>query len=94
MTSQYSPNKPELEPIVEKNRDNAKFLILYNDEVHTFDYVIDSLIEICDIDPVQAEQITFLVHYKGKCDVIKGSVETLNPYRRGLVKKGLKASIN
>jgi len=47
-------------------------LILHNDDVHDFDFVIHSLIDVCKHDSVQAEQCTFLVHYKGKCDIKKG----------------------
>lgn len=72
---------------------NEKFLILHNDEEHTFDYVIDSLIEICEHTPEQAEQCTYIVHYKGKCDVKKGAGSFLRPFRKGLVEKGLKATI-
>lgn len=71
-----------------------KFLILYNDDYHTFDYVIKALIEICDHDPEQAEQCTLLVHYKGKCDVKKGSFSYLRPMKNALVKKDLKATID
>ncbi len=70
-----------------------KSLMLYNDEVHTFDYVIDSLIEICEHDLEQAEQCTFIVHYKGKCDVKKGDLQYLKPMRRGLSDRGLRAKI-
>lgn len=71
-----------------------RYLILHNDEVHTFDYVIDTLIEICELEPVQAEQCTYLVHYKGKCDVKKGGFDFLKPYKDGLLQKGLEATID
>jgi ATP-dependent Clp protease adaptor protein ClpS len=69
-------------------------LVLHNDDVHTFDYVIDSLIEVCDHDTVQAEQCAYIVHYKGKCDVKKGEMETLRPLKNMLVDKGLQATID
>lgn len=72
---------------------NEKFLVLHNDEEHSFDYVIESLIEICDHSPEQAEQCTYIVHYKGKCDVKKGAGSYLRPFRTALVEKGLKATI-
>lgn len=74
-------------------RSFEKFLILHNDEVHTFDYVIESLIKICKHDPVQAEQCTYLVHYKGKCDVLKGSEDILSPHKEGLAQRGLIVTI-
>ena len=94
MNKQYAQQKPELESVSAEKQLDVRFLVLYNDEVHTFDYVIDSLIEVCELDPIQAEQITFLVHYKGKCDVIKGTEELLMPFKQGLALKGLRAIIN
>jgi ATP-dependent Clp protease adaptor protein ClpS len=68
-------------------------LVLYNDDYHSFDYVIDALVEICRMDPVQATQCTYLVHYKEKCDVQKGSKEVLLPMRRAFAQRDLKAKI-
>jgi ATP-dependent Clp protease adaptor protein ClpS len=69
------------------------FLILHNDDIHTFDYVINSLVEVCNHDVVQAEQCTYIVHYKGKCDVMKGEYDFLQPLKEGLLQKGLTVSI-
>lgn len=69
-------------------------LVLHNDDVHTFDYVIDCLIDVCEHNTVQAEQCTFLVHYKGKCEVRKGSFDYLRPMKQGLIDKGLNATID
>ena len=91
---EYIENRPEFEELVDNNQAEKRFLILHNDDIHTFDYVIESLIEICKLEPEQAEQCTFIIHYKGKCDVKKGSLEFLKPLRRGLVKKGLNATID
>jgi len=71
-----------------------KTLVLYDDDYHTFAFVIQSLVEICDLPYEQAEQITFLVHFKGKCEVRKGDVEYLKPMHSGLSRRGLKASIH
>jgi ATP-dependent Clp protease adaptor protein ClpS len=90
----YMENKPELQGLVEEKIDNERFLILHNDEVHTFDYVIEALINVCELEPIQAEQCTYLVHYKGKCDVKKGGYTFLNPYRKALIEKGLEATID
>jgi len=68
-------------------------LILMNDDVHTFDYVIDALIDICDHTYQQATQCTMIVHYKGSCDVKKGTLEELRPLRKALLNKELKATI-
>lgn len=69
-------------------------LILQNDDVHDFVYVIDSLIEICDHDLVQAEQCTYLVHYRGECEVKTGKYEQLKEMYNLLLDKGLTVSIN
>lgn len=68
-------------------------LILYNDDVNTFDFVIESLIKVCKHDPIQAEQCTYLVHYKGKCSVKRGSFEFLEPMCTALLDRGLSAQI-
>lgn len=68
-------------------------IILFNDDIHTFDYVIESLIEICEHTPEQAEQCTFLVHYKGKCAVKTGEYEELKPRCTRLLQRGLSAEI-
>lgn len=68
-------------------------IILFNDDVHTFDFVIDSLIDICDHTPEQAEQCTYLVHYKGKCAVKTGEYEELKPRCTRLLNLGLSAEI-
>lgn len=69
-------------------------LILWNDEVNTFDWVITSLIEICDHSPEQAEQCALLVHYKGKCAVKNGSFELLHPRAEAFIDRGIQATIS
>ncbi len=91
---EYSENKPEFENLIDEGLSEGRFLILHNDDVHSFDYVIDSLIEVCEMDATQAEQCTYLVHYKGKCDIKKGSFVVLKPYREGLTERGLNATID
>ncbi|MCX6227981.1 MAG: ATP-dependent Clp protease adaptor ClpS [Bacteroidia bacterium] len=76
------------------DKENLCTLILHNDDYHTFDYVIESLIEICELDAIQATQCTYLIHYKGKCDVKRGSKSFLLPMRRALAKRDLKAVIS
>lgn len=70
------------------------FLTLHNDDVHTFDYVIETLMDVCDHDLVQAEQCAYIVHYKGRCDVKKGTVDCLQPMKSKLIEKGLVATID
>ncbi|MBA3899051.1 MAG: ATP-dependent Clp protease adaptor ClpS [Bacteroidetes bacterium] len=68
-------------------------VVLYNDDVNTFDYVIESLIKICKHDLIQAEQCTYLVHYKGRCAVKAGSFSELKPIQEALGDRGLTAAI-
>ena len=70
-----------------------KQLIVYNDDFNTFDHVIESLIKVCKHDSIQAEQCTFLIHYKGKCSVKKGSYEALEPMCTALLERGITAEI-
>jgi ATP-dependent Clp protease adaptor protein ClpS len=70
-----------------------KQLVVYNDDFNTFDHVITSLIKVCKHDPVQAEQCTFIIHYKGRCSVKKGSFEQLEPMCTALLERGITAEI-
>jgi len=69
-------------------------IVLFNDDVNSFDWVIQCLMDICEHDSLQAEQCTFLVHYKGKCSVKKGDFDTLKPICTGLLDRGLSAEIH
>lgn len=68
-------------------------IILYNDEVNTFDHVIECLINTCEHTPEQAEQCSIIVHYKGKCTVKTGEYEDLKPRCSKLLDAGLSAEI-
>lgn len=68
-------------------------IVLYNDDVNTFDHVIDTLIRVCKHTSEQAEQCAILVHYKGKCTVKTGSFEELKPQCTQLLEAGLSAEI-
>lgn len=68
-------------------------IILYNDDVNTFEFVINTLIKVCKHDALQAEQCTYLVHYKGKCSVKRGTYEDLVPICSALLDRGLTAEI-
>ncbi len=68
-------------------------LVVFNDDVNTFDHVISTLIKVCDHTPEQAEQCTYLIHYRGKCAVKSGSLEYLKPFREGICEAGIDARI-
>ncbi len=72
---------------------NIRELVLFNDDFNTFDFVIETLIEVCGIDPLQAEQITLVVHYKGKCGVMSGPLEELKPVYNEMINRKLTVSI-
>ncbi len=68
-------------------------LIVWNDEINTFDWVIKSLVEICGHTHEQAEQCAWIIHFKGKYVVKKGPQKKLRPMREGLVDRGIGATI-
>lgn len=68
-------------------------LILHNDEINTFEHVMDSLVEVCKHSPTQAEQCAMITHYKGKCDILSGAKNWLRQVRVELTSRGLKTSI-
>lgn len=68
-------------------------LVVFNDDVNTFDHVIATLIRVCHHTPEQAEQCTFLIHHKGKCAVKSGSFEFLTPFREAICEAGIDARI-
>lgn len=64
-------------------------LILFNDDVNSFDFVIESLVEVCDHDPVQAEQCALTAHFKGKCGIKVGTLIELTPMNNELNYRGI-----
>ncbi|MCK5067278.1 MAG: ATP-dependent Clp protease adaptor ClpS [Bacteroidales bacterium] len=75
------------------NQSQAR-LVLHNDEVNTFDYVMETLVDICDHSMTQAEQCATITHYKGKCEVRSGSLSEMKELRYKLISRGLKASVD
>ncbi|MEZ0484216.1 ATP-dependent Clp protease adaptor ClpS [Fibrella aquatica] len=86
----FEPEVTVMDEVVETEVYN---LVVYNDEVNTFEYVIDTLIEVCDHAPEQAEQCTLLIHYKGKCTVKNGGFEELVPLRNEICRRGISAEV-
>lgn len=89
--SQITPNERVVNTTDENN---LKLLILYNDDVHTFDYVIKTLVEVCKHTSHQAEQCATIVHHKGKCDIKHGDYEELKPIKDQLTERELIVSID
>lgn len=94
MNTFNSPNVLE-EEITETiiKEEATKALLLYNDDVNTFDFVTESLIKVCNHDALQAEQCTYLIHYTGKCVVKNGPFNKLKPLCEALLDRGLSAKI-
>jgi len=68
-------------------------IVLFNDDVNTFDHVIQTLISVCEHTAEQAEQCSIIVHHKGKCTVKTGEYEDLKPRCSKLLQAGLSAEI-
>jgi ATP-dependent Clp protease adaptor protein ClpS len=69
-------------------------LVIYNDEVNTFEHVINALVKVCKHETIQAEQCTWIIHYNGKCAVKKGEFEKLKPMKDALCERGIDAKIH
>ena len=65
----------ESEVLLEEEIEESNALVVYNDEVNSFEYVISTLIEVCEHSPEQAEQCTLQIHFRGKCAVKSGSFD-------------------
>ena len=68
-------------------------LIVWNDNVNTFDWVIKALVEICGHTEEQAEQCAYIIHFQGKYAVKQGDYDTLKPMREAIVERGINATI-
>lgn len=68
-------------------------LVVHNDDFNTFDFVIKTLIEVCQHEPEQAEQCTMIIHHNGKCSVRSGDFSTLEPMYREILNRGITATI-
>jgi len=85
--------KYQEEVLTAEQEDQENQIVLYNDDVNTFDHVIDTLIYTCEHTPLQAEQCAVIVHYKGKCTVKSGSYDDLKPRCSKMLEAGLSAEI-
>ena len=79
--------------LVDLDSSHENEIILYNDDVNTFDHVIDTLMKVCEHTLEQAKQCSIIVHYKGKCSVKTGSYSDLKPRCTKLLEAGLSAEI-
>jgi ATP-dependent Clp protease adaptor protein ClpS len=84
---------PEVDVLDEVVETDVHNLVVFNDDVNTFEHVIDTLIDVCKHTPEQAEQCTLLIHYKGKCTVKNGPWEELVPLRNEICRRGISAEV-
>jgi len=91
-------NFPKQTPFEDFNAETSEtdqyMLILHNDDINTFEFVTESLINICDHDLFQAEQCAYLTHYKGKCDIKSGELSELKLFKQALADRGLTVTIS
>lgn len=88
----HSPEELLLEEVLLESGP-VREIVLHNDDVNTFDHVILSLMEICDHEPIQAEQCAWIVHNNGKCSVKRGTYDQLEARCHALQQRGLSAVI-
>jgi ATP-dependent Clp protease adaptor protein ClpS len=91
--------RPQLQPLesdevlVLEETTDLYDLVVFNDDVNTFEHVIKTLIKVCNHTTEQAEQCTLLIHYRGKCAVKIGSFDELKPMREAICEVGIDAKI-
>ena len=83
----------ETTTVLENELDSSSSLIVWNDEVNTFDWVIETLVEVCKHDREQAEQSAWIIHTKGKYAVKNGSAEILQPMCEAILDRGIGATV-
>lgn len=97
MSNVYSSNNPQIwespSADTETLTTDQYSLIVWNDEVNTFEWVIETLMEICGHSLEQAEQCAMFIHYKGKYAVKKGDYDTLKPMCNSITERGIGATV-
>jgi ATP-dependent Clp protease adaptor protein ClpS len=86
--------KQQVEVVEVVDTTDLRDLIVFNDEVNTFEHVIATLIRVCRHSPEQAEQCTWIIHHKGKCKVKSGQLEELQPMKEAICEVGIDAKIS
>ncbi|MDO8995564.1 ATP-dependent Clp protease adaptor ClpS [Sediminibacterium sp.] len=97
MSDFYFSNSPQTWEAVDSDTDtiiaDTFSLIVWNDEVNTFEWVIETLMEVCGHSLEQAEQCALFVHHKGKYAVKKGDYDTLKPMCNSITDRGIGATV-
>ncbi|TXI81016.1 MAG: ATP-dependent Clp protease adaptor ClpS [Flavobacteriales bacterium] len=92
MRASYTPEELLLEEVLLETGP-IREIVVHNDDVNTFDHVILSLVEVCDHEPIQAEQCAWIVHNNGKCSVKRGTYDQLEARCHALQERGISAVI-
>lgn len=85
-----SPKKQEN---IQTSNQKNQYLVLHNDSKNSFEFIIESLVDLCHHDPYQASQCALIAHYKGKCEIKKGVPEILEPLAKSFTKRGIVVTI-
>lgn len=85
--------KVEKEICINTKQEDAKMIVLYNDDINSFMWVIQCLVDVCGHDVVQAEQCALIVHNKGKCSIKTGDYDELKLLKDELIRRQLSATI-
>jgi ATP-dependent Clp protease adaptor protein ClpS len=93
LTKMKPLHEEEVELLEETGSSDVNDLVVFNDDINTFEHVIETLVKICEHSPEQAEQCTLIIHYKGKCTVKTGSFNDLKSMRQAICDKGISAEI-
>lgn len=83
----------QLDAAIKELVEPTKCIVVYNDDVNSFQHVIECLRKYCGHSMEQAEQCTIIIHHNGKCDVKHGSFDKLKPICEALLENGLTAKI-
>ena len=86
--------KEDFSVLEEVVTEDQKDLVVYNDDFNTFEHVINTLIKVCKHSAEQAEQCTWIIHYRGKCAVKKGTFDELRPMKESICEAGIEAKIH
>lgn len=86
--------KEDFSVLEEVITEDLKDLVVYNDDINTFEHVINTLIKVCKHTAEQAEQCTWIIHYKGKCSVKSGTFNELRPMKESICEAGIDAKIH
>jgi ATP-dependent Clp protease adaptor protein ClpS len=91
--AKQAQEQTDVDVLVEELTSLGHQLVVYNDEVNSFEYVIITLIEVCEHTAEQAEQCTLMIHFRGKCGVKSGAYEDLLSMRNEICRRGISAEI-